>query len=49
MFPLHGPGAGGVGWDLALVAPARLLAGGDPQHVAAAVAATTWFSAPDPT
>ncbi|WP_424186760.1 SRPBCC domain-containing protein [Actinokineospora sp. G85] len=27
-FPTYGPGAGGVGWDLALLALARLLAGG---------------------
>lgn len=82
-FPTYGPGAGGVGWDLALLALARLLAGGeiadhgefekspegrecsrrsaaawgqahlaaggDPEHVAAAVEATTTFYAPDPT
>lgn len=81
-FPTYGPGAGGVGWDLALLALARLLtgdpvadhdgferspearefsrrsaaawgeahlaAGGDPEHVAAAVGATTAFYAPDP-
>lgn len=81
-FPTYGPGAGGVGWDLALLTLARLLngeevaaherfaesaegrefsrrsaaawgrahlaAGGDPDHVAAAVAATTAFYAPDP-
>ncbi|WP_198671526.1 SRPBCC domain-containing protein [Desertihabitans aurantiacus] len=28
-FPTYGPGAGGVGWDLALLGLARLLAGGD--------------------
>lgn len=27
LFPTYGPGAGGVGWDLALLALARLLAG----------------------
>lgn len=82
-FPTYGPGAGGVGWDLALIALARLLAdgetvdheeferspegrefsrrsaaawgqahlaaGGEPEHVAAAVEATTKFYAPDPT
>ncbi|HZG90045.1 MAG TPA: SRPBCC domain-containing protein [Pseudonocardia sp.] len=82
-FPTYGPGAGGVGWDLALLALARLLAGGeiadheefakspegrecsrrsaaawgqahlaaggDPEHVAAAVEATAKFYAPDPT
>ncbi|WP_167481578.1 MULTISPECIES: SRPBCC domain-containing protein [Amycolatopsis] len=81
-FPTYGPGAGGVGWDLALLTLARLLAdggsadheefekspegrefsrrsaaawgeaqlaaGGDPEHVAAAVEATTKFYAPDP-
>ncbi|MFI6476929.1 SRPBCC domain-containing protein [Nonomuraea sp. NPDC050663] len=80
-FPTYGPGAGGVGWDLALLTLARLLAGdeiaghekfeqspegrefsrrsaaawgqahlaagGDPEHVAAAVEATTSFYAPD--
>lgn len=80
LFPTYGPGAGGVGWDLALLALARLLAGGEttdreggrtshefirrsaaawgeahlaaggePEHVAAAVEATTKFYAPDPT
>ncbi|GLY22092.1 SRPBCC domain-containing protein [Micromonospora sp. NBRC 101691] len=83
LFPTYGPGAGGVGWDLALLALARLLtgggtgdqeavqkspegrefirrsaaawgeahlaAGGEPEHVAAAVEATTTFYAPDPT
>ncbi|WP_246083365.1 SRPBCC domain-containing protein [Nonomuraea diastatica] len=29
LFPAYGPGAGGVGWDLALLALARLLAGGE--------------------
>ncbi|MFF1816816.1 SRPBCC domain-containing protein [Kribbella sp. NPDC058245] len=29
LFPTYGPGAGGVGWDLALLALARLLADGD--------------------
>lgn len=82
-FPTYGPGAGGVGWDLALLALARLLAGGEfadyeefekspegrecsrrsaaawgqahlaaggyPEHVAAAVEATTKFYVPDPT
>ncbi|WP_312858352.1 SRPBCC domain-containing protein [Pseudonocardia pini] len=82
-FPTYGPGAGGVGWDLALLALARLLAdgatadheelekspegrefsrrsaaawgrahlaaGGEPEHVAAAVEATTAFYVPDPT
>jgi uncharacterized protein YndB with AHSA1/START domain len=81
-FPTYGPGAGGVGWDLALLTLARLLAdgeiadheefekspegrefsrrsaaawgqahlaaGGEPEHVAAAVEATTKFYAPDP-
>ena len=81
-FPTYGPGAGGVGWDLALLALVRLLAdgevvdhedfekspegrefsrrsaaawgqahlaaGGEPEHVAAAVEATTKFYAPDP-
>lgn len=72
-FPTFGPGAGGVGWDLALLALARFLAGdeiedstsefsrrsaaawgrahlaagGDPEHVAAAVAATTHFYVPE--
>lgn len=80
MFPTYGPGAGGVGWDLHLLALAGYLAerkaldhdefrispegrefarrsaaawgeahlagGGDPGHVAAAVAATTEFYAP---
>jgi uncharacterized protein YndB with AHSA1/START domain len=72
-FPTFGPGAGGVGWDLALLALARFLAGGeiedptsefsrrsaaawgrahlaaggDPEHVAAAVAATTNFYVPE--
>jgi uncharacterized protein YndB with AHSA1/START domain len=80
-FPTYGPGAGGVGWDLGLLALARLLAGaelenpaefdkssegrefsrrsaeawgqahlaagGDPEHVAAAVEATKTFYAPD--
>jgi uncharacterized protein YndB with AHSA1/START domain len=36
LFPTYGPGAGGVGWDLALLALARLLAGDgdtvDPQE-----------------
>ncbi|BBG00085.1 MULTISPECIES: SRPBCC domain-containing protein [Pseudonocardia] len=83
MFPTYGPGAGGVGWDLALLTLARLLAdgeiadheefgkssdgrefsrrsaaawgrahlaaGGEPEQVAAAVAATTAFYVPDPT
>jgi uncharacterized protein YndB with AHSA1/START domain len=83
LFPTYGPGAGGVGWDLHLLALARLLAdgeavdheaverspegrefirrsaaawgeahlaaGGEPEHVAAAVEATTKFYAPDPT
>ncbi|ROO51161.1 uncharacterized protein YndB with AHSA1/START domain [Micromonospora sp. Llam0] len=83
LFPTYGPGAGGVGWDLALLALARLLtggettdhntiqkspegrefirrsavawgeahlaAGGEPEHVKAAVEATTRFYAPDPT
>ncbi|RZQ59600.1 hypothetical protein EWH70_33570 [Amycolatopsis suaedae] len=75
LFPTYGPGAGGVGWDLALLALARMLTGGDetveerefvrrsaaawgeahlaaggePEHVAAAVAATSRFYAPDPT
>ncbi|MBC8093797.1 MAG: SRPBCC family protein [Pseudonocardia sp.] len=82
-FPTYGPGAGGVGWDLALLALSRLVAGGgiadheefekspegrecsrrsaaawgqahlaaggDPEHVAAAVEATTKFYVPDPT
>ncbi|GAB3456021.1 SRPBCC domain-containing protein [Actinophytocola sediminis] len=82
-FPTYGPGAGGVGWDLRLIALAQLLAdgeivdheefekspegrefsrrsaaawgqahlaaGGEPEHVAAAVEATTKFYAPDPT
>ncbi|GAB3767169.1 SRPBCC domain-containing protein [Microlunatus parietis] len=82
LFPTYGPGSGGVGWDLALLALARLLtgdetadhhavqespegrefirrsaaawgeahraAGGEPEHVAAAVEATTKFYAPDP-
>ncbi|MDU0287900.1 SRPBCC domain-containing protein [Saccharothrix longispora] len=82
-FPTYGPGAGGVGWDLALLALARLMAGGEiagheefekspevrefirrsaaawgrahlaaggePEHVAAAVEATTAFYVPDPT
>lgn len=82
-FPTYGPGAGGVGWDLALLTLARLLtggeiadheefekspegrefsrrsaaawgrahlaAGGEPEHVAAAVEATTKFYVPDPT
>lgn len=81
-FPTYGPGAGGVGWDLALLALARLLtddetvdhdavqqspdgrefirrsaaawgrahlaAGGEPEHVTAAVEATTTFYLPDP-
>jgi uncharacterized protein YndB with AHSA1/START domain len=76
-FPTYGPGAGGVGWDQALLALARFLggaeiegekspelrefsrrsaaawgrahlaAGGDPEHVAAAVAATTNFYVPE--
>jgi len=80
-FPTYGPGAGGVGWDLGLLALARFLtsdeaadltdfdkspegrefsrrsaaawgkahlaAGGDPEQVAAAVAATTKFYVPD--
>ena len=80
-FPTYGPGAGGVGWDLGLLALARFLAdgesvdheefekssegrefsrrsaaawgqahlaaGGEPEHVAAAVAATTKFYVPD--
>jgi uncharacterized protein YndB with AHSA1/START domain len=29
LFPTYGPGAGGVGWDLALLALARLLTDGD--------------------
>ncbi|MDG4831543.1 SRPBCC domain-containing protein [Solwaraspora sp. WMMD1047] len=29
LFPTYGPGAGGVGWDLALLALAGLLAGGE--------------------
>ncbi len=78
-FPTYGPGAGGVGWDLALLTLARFLAdgeavdhedfepserrefsrrsaaawgqahlaaGGEPEHVAAAVEATTKFYAP---
>ncbi|MBB1159835.1 SRPBCC family protein [Amycolatopsis dendrobii] len=79
MFPTYGPGAGGVGWDLHLLALARfladgpvlddeefrtspegrefvrrsavawgeahLVAGGDPQHAASAVEATTAFYA----
>ncbi|NEK84631.1 hypothetical protein GCU60_02465 [Blastococcus saxobsidens] len=83
LFPTYGPGAGGVGWDLFLLALAQLLAGGEtaeheevqkspegqefirrsaaawgrahlaaggePEHVAAAVEATTRFYAPDPT
>ncbi|WP_188194645.1 SRPBCC domain-containing protein [Nonomuraea sp. SYSU D8015] len=83
LFPIYGPGAGGVGWDLALLALGRLLvggvitgheefekspegrefgrrsaaawgqahlaAGGEPEHVAAAVEATTKFYVPDPT
>ncbi|WP_346623747.1 SRPBCC domain-containing protein [Blastococcus montanus] len=83
LFPTYGPGAGGVGWDLHLLALTRLLAGdgtadhevvqqspegrefirrsaaawgdahlaagGEPEHVAAAVEATTTFYAPDPT
>ncbi|MBB6551547.1 SRPBCC domain-containing protein [Nonomuraea rubra] len=82
MFPTYGPGAGGVGWDLALLALRRFLAGdeitgheefekspegrefgrrsaaawgrahlaagGEPEHVAAAVEATTKFYVPDP-
>jgi uncharacterized protein YndB with AHSA1/START domain len=28
-FPIYGPGAGGVGWDLALIALGRFLAGGE--------------------
>lgn len=82
LFPTYGPGAGGVGWDLALLALARLLAGGEttghdavqnsphgrdfirrsatawgrahlaaggePDHVGAAVEATIQFYAPDP-
>ncbi|TYP89039.1 SRPBCC domain-containing protein [Blastococcus xanthinilyticus] len=82
LFPTYGPGAGGVGWDLYLLALARLLAGretadhevvqqspegrefirrsaaawgdahlaagGEPEHVAAAVEATSTFYAPDP-
>lgn len=81
-FPTYGPGAGGVGRDLALLTLARLVAdaeiadheefetspegrefsrrsaaargqahlaaGGEPEHVAAAVEATTNFYAPDP-
>lgn len=81
-FPIYGPGAGGVGWDLALLTLARLVAdgeiadheefekspegrefsrrsaaawgqahlaaGGEPEHVAAAVEATTKFYVPDP-
>jgi uncharacterized protein YndB with AHSA1/START domain len=80
LFPTYGPGAGGVGWDLALLALGRLLAGGEitgheefekspegrefgrrsaaawgqahlaaggePEHVAAAVEATTAFYVP---
>ncbi|GIH81281.1 SRPBCC domain-containing protein [Planobispora longispora] len=83
LFPTYGPGAGGVGWDLTLLALGRLLAGsetidheefekspegrefgrrsaaawgrahlaagGEPEHVAAAVEATTKFYVPDPT
>lgn len=82
LLPTYGPGAGGVGWDLALLALARLLAGGEtaahegvhkspegrefirrsaaawgqahlaaggePEHVAAAVVATTNFYVSDP-
>ena len=82
LFPNYGPGAGGVGWDLAVLALGRLLAyggtadhegvkespqgrefirrsaaawgqahlaaGGEPEHVAAAVEATTKFYVPDP-
>lgn len=82
LFPTYGPGAGGVGWDFALLGLARLLAGGDavdpeafeespearefvrrsaeswgqahlsaggePEKVAAAVAATTEFYSPEP-
>ncbi|MFD4402083.1 SRPBCC domain-containing protein [Nocardia sp. NPDC058499] len=29
LFPVYGPGAGGVGWDLYLLALARLLTGGE--------------------
>lgn len=29
MFPTYGPGAGGVGWDLHLLALARFLTGGE--------------------
>ncbi|GAA1430439.1 SRPBCC family protein [Microlunatus lacustris] len=81
MFPTYGPGAGGVGWDLNLLALAQFLAtgetpdheefptppegrefarrsasawgeahlaaGGDPDQVAAAVAATTAFYVPE--
>ena len=80
MFPTYGPGAGGVGWDLHLLAlaaflddgevldheeltaspaghefsrrsaaawgEAHLAGGGDPDHVASAVEATTAFYAP---
>ncbi|MFB9881797.1 hypothetical protein ACFFMN_28055, partial [Planobispora siamensis] len=83
LLPTYGPGAGGVGWDLVLLALGRFLAGsettgheefekspegrefgrrsaaawgqahlaagGEPEHVAAAVEATTKFYVPDPT
>ena len=82
LFPTYGPGAGGVGWDLALLTLGRLMAGdevadheefqvtpdgrevvrrgaaawgrahlaagGAPEQVAAAVAATIGFYAPEP-
>lgn len=33
-FPTYGPGAGGVGWDLGLLALARLLAGDETENLA---------------
>jgi uncharacterized protein YndB with AHSA1/START domain len=33
-FPTYGPGAGGVGWDLGLLALARLLAGAEIENLA---------------
>jgi uncharacterized protein YndB with AHSA1/START domain len=33
-FPTYGPGAGGVGWDLGLLALARLLAGAETENLA---------------
>jgi uncharacterized protein YndB with AHSA1/START domain len=82
LFPTYGPGAGGVGWDLHVLAlsaflyggdtvdhdalrassegrefirrsaagwgAAHLASGGDADHVASAVEATTKFYAPDP-